>query len=68
MTLGSVIFDTLNAIPGLEGLPLSDGTFQGFLEGIKEEETLVPKLSQLFILDARGRNGAIIILTEASRW
>ena len=49
MTSRSVIFDMFNAIPDLEELRLSDGTSQGSLEGIKEEETFVPKLSRVFI-------------------
>ena len=38
-----------NAIPDLEELRLSDGTSQGSREGIKEEETFVPKLLHVFI-------------------
>ena len=65
VTLKSVIFDTFNAIPGLEELRLSDGTFQGFLEGIKEEETLVPKLS---VSSFWIPGGAIIVWMDESRW
>ena len=64
----SVIVDMLTAMPDLEELRLSDGISQGFLEVIKEEETLVPKLSRNFILDIRGSNGTIVVWVDASRW
>ena len=57
-----------NGMPDLEELRLSDATSQGFLEGIKEEETIVPKLSRSFILDARGSNDAITVWMDLSRW
>ena len=63
-----MILDIFNAIPDLEELRLFDGTSQGFLEVIKEEGILVPKLFHIFILDARGSNGAIIVWIDASRW
>jgi len=43
------------ARPDLEELRLSDEDSQIFLEVRKEEETLLPKLSGLFILNVRGQ-------------
>jgi len=43
------------ATPDLEELRLSDEDSQIFLEVSKEEETLLLKLSRLFILDVRGQ-------------
>ena len=68
VTSRSVMLNMLNAMPDLEELRLSDGIYQGFLEVIEEVETVVPKLSRLFILGVRGSNCTIIGWMDASRW
>ena len=49
-----VIFGMFNAMPDLEELRLSDEISEVFLAVIKEEESLIPKLSRVFILDTEG--------------
>ena len=63
-----VIFDMFNAMPDLEELHLSDEIAEVFLAVIKEEETLVPKLSRVFILDTRGGKVPLKLNGIASRW
>jgi len=50
----SVIIDMFNAMPDLEELRVSEEISEVFLKVIKEEETLVPKLSRVIILDTGG--------------
>jgi len=49
----SVIFDMFNAMPDLEELRVSEEISEVFLKVIKEE-SLVPKLSRVIILDTGG--------------
>ncbi len=66
--LRSVIFDMFNAMPDLEELRLSEEISDVFLKVIKEEETLVPKLSRVFILDTGGVKVPFTLDGLASRW
>ena len=50
----SVIIDMFNAMPDLEELHVSKEISEVFLKVIKEEETLVPKLARVCILDTGG--------------
>ena len=63
-----VIFDMFNGMPDLEELHLCDKISEVFLAVIKEEETLVPKLSRVFILDARGGKVPLQLEGIARRW
>ena len=50
----SVIFDMFNVMPDLEEPRLSDEISKVSLGVIREEETLIPKLSRIFIVGTKG--------------
>ena len=68
VTSRSVIFDMFNAMPDLEELRLSEEISDVFLKVIKEEETLVPKLSRVFIAGTGGLRVPLKLDGIASRW
>ena len=67
VTSRTVIFDLSNAVPNLEKFRLVSESSQVFLEVIKEEETLVPKLSHIFILGAGGEMVALDFAHDRSQ-
>jgi hypothetical protein len=68
VTSRAVIFDMFKAMPDLEELCLSDKISQVFLEVIKEEGNLVPKLSRIFILGAKGAMVPLSFGRDTNRW
>ena len=64
----SVIFDMFNAMPDLEELRLSEDIPEVFLAVIKEHDTLVPKLSRVFILQTGGVKVPLQLDGLANRW
>jgi hypothetical protein len=70
VTSRTVIVDMFKAVPDLEELRLADRIAELFQEVIGEDETLVPKLSRIFILDAKGGEALVARgqMTGTPRW